>query len=136
MLTILETAGIDVPGNVEGRSILPLLTASPADAGWRDYVHGEHSACYRQDLGMQFLTDGKEKYIWYILSGEEQFFNLQDNPNELHNLARVPDHSKRVKLWRSRLVAELTSRKEDALADGQRLIPGRSLPAVRPSLLC
>lgn len=131
MPTILDAAGIDIPDSVEGRSMLPLISKTSADAGWRDYVHGEHSACYNEDMPMQFLTDGKEKYIWYTRTGEEQFFDLIDDPNELHNLTEDPKSRERLLFWRSRMVDELAPRKEDGLSDGKQLFSGKSLPAVR-----
>jgi len=135
MPTMLDAAGIDIPESVEGRSMLPLLSAPSADVGWREYVHGEHSTCYSEDMGMQFLTDGKTKYIWYTLTGEEQLFNLIEDPNELHNLAARYESEKHLLLWRSRMVDELAPRKEDGLSDGTNLIPGKNLPSVRAWLV-
>jgi len=135
MPTILNAAGADIPENVEGRSMLPLLTASSLDVGWREFVHGEHSACYNENLAVQFLTDGKEKYIWYTRTGEEQFFDLINDPNELHNLAETSKGRERLLFWRLRMVDELAPRREDGLSDGKRLFPGKTLPSVRASLL-
>ena len=135
MPTILEMAGAPIPAGVEGRSILPLCGVRPADSPWRAYVHGEHSPCYAADQGVQFLTDGREKYIWYTTTGEEQFFDLTQDPQELCNLARSRDGRTRMRLWRKRLIAELAPRAADGLSDGTRLIAGKSLPAIRPELL-
>lgn len=86
-------------------------------------------------MGMQYLTDGKEKYIWYTLTGEEQLFDLVADPSELHNLAEVPSCNDRLLCWRARMIAELADRREDGLSDGKRLISGKTLPAVRESYL-
>ncbi len=133
--TILEIAGAPVPAEAEGRSLLPLLSNDPESVGWRDAVHGEHSPCYAADHGMQFLTDGKEKYIWYTSDGREEFFDLEADPTETRNLAGDPAAAERVARWRERMIRELAGRPQDGLSDGRRLIPGRSLPAVRPELL-
>jgi arylsulfatase len=135
MPTILQAAGVEIPASVEGRSAVPLLAVSRAEAGWRDFVHGEHSACYHEDLAMQFLTDGREKYIWHTRTGEEQYFDLRSDPDELHDLAETSAGRERLLLWRSRLVKELAPRTEDGLSDGRQLFPGKNLPAVRSSLL-
>lgn len=84
---------------------------------------------------MQFLTDGKEKYIWFTKDGTEQFFDLDADPWELHNLAKDPSAANRVAKWRTRLVEELSKRPQDKLTDGKRLRPGTLLPLVRPELL-
>lgn len=135
MPTLLEAAGAEVPPGVEGRSLLPLLEQSPEEAGWRSYVHGEHSACYAPDHGMQYLTDGRVKYVWHTQSGCEQLFDLESDPEERTDLAADPEYGDLLALWRRGMVDELAPRTADGLSDGRRLIPGRSLPAVRPELL-
>ena len=135
MPTILDAAGVHIPETVEGQSMLPLLSQPASDVKWRDYVHGEHAACYDKSTGMQYLTDGKEKYIWYTLSGEEQLFNLVDDPDECHNLAEDPASQADLQRWRERMINELMPRKEDGLTDGKQLIAGKNLPPVRAALL-
>ncbi len=131
MPTVLEQAGLEIPADVQGSSLRPLLAGE--DAQWRDYIHGEHSSF--SDQGNQFVTDGKEKFIWLTGSGRELFFDLKDDPQELHDRSGDPDYADRVALWRQRLIDLLAERPDDGLSDGERLIPGTSLPAVRPELL-
>lgn len=132
--TLLDIAGVEIPDGIAGRSLLPVYRSKvPRD--WRTYLHGEHAACYSEDQAMQFLTDGKEKYIWFTKDGTEQFFDLDADPWELHNLAKDPSAADRVAKWRTRLVEELSKRPQDKLTDGKRLCPGTLLPRVRPELL-
>ena len=133
--TVLEAAGIQCPAAVEGRSVAPLLEAAPGDVGWRAYIHGEHSACYSADSGMQYRTDGKRKYIWYTQSGREAFFDLEADRREIHELSGDPHRREETAHWRRRMVKELAARPQDGLSDGKQLIPGGNLPAVRPELL-
>jgi arylsulfatase A-like enzyme len=135
MPTFLEAAALPAPASVEGRSLLPLLSATPAEAAWREYVHGEHSPGNAEGQAMQFLTDGKEKYVWFTLSGREQLFDLRKDPYETRDLAKVKAKRARLELWRARMVKELAPRSGDGLSDGKRLLPGKELPAVRPALL-
>jgi len=129
--TILDIAHVDVPPGCDGRSLVGLAGGSAGDK-WRGYVHGEHSACYHKDWAMQYLTDGREKYIWYTNTGHEQLFDLSKDPEELHDLAiEAPDQ---LKVWRQRMVEQLASRPDDKLSDGTSLVCG-SLPSVRPALL-
>ncbi len=135
MPTFLDIAGVPIPEKVEGKSLVPLCRSETARTGWRDYVHGEHSACYAPQLGMQFVTDGREKFIWYTQSGREQFFDLVRDPGECHDRLHDADAQERVALWRTRLIHELSPRVQDGLTDGHRLLPGKNLPPVRPELL-
>jgi len=132
--TILELAGAAVPEANEGRSLLGFTRAANGEDR-REFVHGEHSSCYHPDEAMQFLTDGREKYIWYTQSGREQLFDLADDPTECNDLAGQPGHADSLRSWRARLVDLLAARPADGLSDGRALLPGTLLPAVRPQLL-
>ena len=54
---------------------------------------------------------------------------------ELHDRSADPAYSERVALWRNRLIAELATRPQDRLTDGEKLLPGTVLSAVRPELV-
>ncbi len=130
--TVLDIAGIDIPSRTEGMSLLPCLKGDQLNN--RTFVHGEHSSCYHQDEAMQFMTDGKEKYIWFTANGREQLFDLQQDPYECHDLANEANAKENLRKWRMRLVQKLAERPQDGLSDGKNLLPGL-LPAVRPQLL-
>ena len=120
MTTFLDVAGTEIPDTVEGRSVLPLLRGE-AD-GWRDVYHGEHSPCYHPENANQFLTDRDWKYIWNPINGEEQLFNLADDPEECHDLSA--SESQTLVRWRDRMVEKLADRSE-GLSDGEKLITGQ-----------
>jgi len=120
MPTILEAAGVEVPETVTGRSVFAAVRGEP----WREYFHGEHSPCYDTLNAMQYLTDGREKYIWFPRTGEEQFFDIAADRRELRDLAKDPAKAERVALWRSRLV-ELLGERGDGFSDGEKLIVRR-----------
>ena len=122
MPTLLDAAGLPIPETVEGRSLMPLVRGE--EMPWRDFYHLEHSPAYHPENAHQSLTDGKWKYIWNPITGEEQLFNLEDDPNECVELASRPDQESEVARWRQRLVKELEDRPE-GLSDGERLTPGR-----------
>jgi arylsulfatase A-like enzyme len=125
MPTLLECAGLPVPESVEGRSFLPL--AQKKASAWRPYLHGEH-VIFGQSL--QWLTDGKEKYVWCSGTGREQLFDLAQDPCELTDLAAQPENGERLAFWRGKLMKELADR-EEGFTDGEKLIPGKS---VKPCL--
>jgi arylsulfatase A-like enzyme len=120
--TLLEAAGARIPDAVSGRSVLPFLRGEKPK--WREFLHGEHSPCYRKEDGVQFLTDGAEKFVWYTQTGVEQFFDLREDRNETRNLINDPTRAARIDLWRKRMINQLKSRPE-SFSDGKRLIAGR-----------
>jgi len=118
MPTILEAAGVPSPPSVTGMSLFRAIRGEP----WREYLHGEHSPCYSLEEAVQYMTDGKEKYLWFPATNEEQFFNLQSDRREARDLSRDPGSSQRVSMWRERLI-RLLAQRGDGLSDGERLIP-------------
>ena len=71
---------------------------------------------------MQYLTDGREKFIWFHHTGREQFFNLSEDPMEMHNLIAYPEAQPRIDVWRSRL-AKMNEDRGDPRGQGGRLVP-------------
>lgn len=125
MPTLLEAAGAPIPGTVEGSSVLRLCRRETEKSGesgaWRSYIHGEHAM---GALSNHFVTDGKMKYAWFSQSGNEQLFDLAEDPQELTNLAGHPSYAAVLAMWRARLVTELTGR-EEGYVDGGQLVVGR-----------
>jgi len=118
MPTILEMAHVAIPDETDGHSLLPLMRGNAKLN--RPYLHIETAPTY------QCLTDGKEKFIWYVEDGREEFFDLTTDPHEEHNLIAT---SSQVAWWRSELVSVLTDRPE-AFSNGKELIPGRAYPGL------
>jgi arylsulfatase A-like enzyme len=125
MPTILDVAGVPIPETVEGRSVLPLIRG---EDHWRDYVHGEISEVPTLGSGMHYLTDGRRKYIWFPVLGREEFFDLETDPDEMHELSGSTDRQSEIRAWRERLIDELAGRPEN-FTDGRLL---RRLPGPTP----
>ena len=121
--TCCDLAGIDVPEQVDGRSILPLCRGETD--GWRDDLHGEHVLSQNST---QWLTDGREKYIWFTQTGRELLFDLQHDPTETQDLSReLPE---RVAFWRSRLITELAGREEGFVQNGELVVGQTQIPTL------
>ncbi|TVY07450.1 arylsulfatase [Paenibacillus cremeus] len=128
MPTLLHSAGIAIPSTVDGASVVPLAQKASSEEApllapaWREYIHGEHAF---DQLSYHYLTDGKQKYIWYSQTGVEQLFDLERDPQELRNLAAQPrEYASLLASWRDRLIYELKDR-EEGYSDGSRLIVGQ-----------
>lgn len=119
MPTLLDAAGVEIPDTVDGESLLPIIRDSDAD--WREYVHGECAQVPSSNSGMQYVTDGKKKYVWLPGQDVEQLFDLETDPREMVNLADDPDYADEMALWRGRLIQELEGRSE-GFTDGEKLL--------------
>jgi arylsulfatase A-like enzyme len=129
MPTLLQAAGLAVPSTVDGRSLLPLLLAEAED--WRPYIHGEHCLCYAPEQEMQYVTDGRRKFIWLPRIDVEQFFDLEADPYELQNLISIPDRQDEIEKWRAHLVQELEKRECGWVREGKLQRPPNE-PMVSP----
>lgn len=121
MPTLLDAAGVPVPETVDGSSLLPLLLESTSE--WRQYVHGEHCLCYSPEQEMQFVTDGRRKFIWLPRISKQQFFDLQADPGECFDLINDPERQGEINRWRAYLIQELALRDCGWVKDGRLFCP-------------
>jgi arylsulfatase len=129
MPTVLNITGLSVPKTVDGMNLLPLLEGKKTK--WRKYIHGEHCTCYSEEQEMQYITDGKRKYIWFPRMNTEQFFDLEDDPGECKNLIDNPDRKDEIEEWRGYLVKELEERDCGWVKDGKPFCPDDK-PLISP----
>lgn len=118
MPTLLDLAGVEIPDSIEGMSAAPLLKDRISQ--WREYIHGEHAYGVASN---HYITNGKEKYIWFSQTGDEQYFDLERDPKELINLINVPAFEEKIRYWRGKLIKELEGR-EEGYSDGKKLNTG------------
>ena len=124
--TFLEAAGLPVPADMQGRSLLPILRGhEPAD--WRQSVYyryyhdpGHHNT--RAHYGVRTPT---HKLIHYWKINQWELFDLVNDPNELHNLYGQPGHEALT----TGLKAELV-RLKDALGDRDQFADEQPPPGV------
>ena len=118
MPTMLELCGLDVPQGVDGVSLVGELTSGEAIS--RPYVHGEHSRDAEQSN--QYIVTPHDKYIWFTQTGREQYFDLDADPREEHDLIADPAHAQRIAQLRAALVDELDGRPEGYVANGKLVV--------------
>jgi choline-sulfatase len=118
--TLLDAVGAPVPNSLEGRSLLELVRSR--GRGWREYIDLEHNITFSPAIHWNGLTNGKWKYIYHALNGEEQLFHIEQDPYELKDLAGLVQYEAQLKLWRERLVAHLDERGPAWVRNG-KLVP-------------
>ncbi len=123
--TMLHIAGSDVPDDMDGKSLLP-LAAGQSD-GWRRYLDLEHATCYSNDNYWCALTDGRIKYVWRISTGEEELFDLANDPDELHNAVANKEYAPRLKELRAEMVRHLSERGDEFVKDGRLVVRDKTM---------
>lgn len=91
--TLLEAAGIKIPDEMQGRSMLPIWKGNvPED--WRKYVYyhyyesgGEHNVA--KHVGVR---SDRYKLIYYYENKDWELYDLQKDPSELNNVYGKPGY--------------------------------------------
>ncbi len=102
--TILETAGARPPEYMDGRSILPLLAGK--DVPWRDAVFYEYywEANFPHTPTTFGVRTDRYKFIHYHGVWEpDELYDVQNDPDERHNLIDRPEHKSLINELRNRL---------------------------------
>lgn len=120
MPTVLEAAGVQIPDSVEGISLWNTALKDSGTPEVREYLHGEHTL---GEASSHWIITKDEKYIWYSQTGEEQYFRIAEDPDELHNLIGSENAKERVEALRGLLIQELQDREEGFVREG-RLVTG------------
>ncbi len=118
LATFLDAAGKEAPRKIDGASLLELVRSGGAN--WRPWIDLEHDITYDRVNHWSALTDGRMKYIFHALDGEEQLFDLRRDPREMTDLASNPRREQDLRTWRNRLIEHLAPRGE-AWVKGGRL---------------
>lgn len=127
MPTLLDAAGVAIPDGINGQSLLPVLQGEEME-GWRDDLHIECG----ERIPFHAMTDGREKYIWFSQDGREQFFDLQTDSSELHDLSASLTHQNRIAQWRNKLIQTLDGRPED-FVQNEQLVAGQPHTKLIPA---
>ena len=100
--TFLDAAGVATPADMHGASLLPLLRGKKSD--WRQsiyyhyYEEGEHNVPAHEGVrGERF------KLIHFYTRNTWEFYDLENDPQEMVNQYQNPDYSEQVQ----QLYAEL-----------------------------
>lgn len=138
--TILELAGIPVPKNIDGISLLGLLK-EPTKSG-HEQLALMNTYGPEPTKALSIVTP-RHKYTfwWYAFKGmtpTEELFDLENDPLELKNLAGDPDHKNLLDQMRAKYDQQHAHLKENAVEyNGYQkyiLIFDRNLPLDQKKL--
>jgi arylsulfatase A-like enzyme len=131
--TFMEIAGLPIPPDMQGRSLLALFKG-PAPADWRSsfyyrYYHdpGDHNT--RAHYGVRTTT---HKLIYFWKKDQWELYDLVKDPDELHNVYDVPaqkDVVEQLKTELYRLKREVKDEDQFALQQPPPGVDGQPAPA-------
>lgn len=102
--TLLETAGLSTPKQMDGRSFWQLAKGN--DISWRDYVLYEYfwERNYPHTTTTHAVRGERFKYIRYHgLWDTDELYDLLNDPDETTNLIFEPEHKETVAMLNKRL---------------------------------
>ena len=84
--TILDAAGINPPGTMQGRSLAPVLRGETES-------HRDEVFCQTRGMGLMMLRTPRWKLIQGARGQDRMLFDLRHDPTELHNVYEDPSHA-------------------------------------------
>src|SRR5215470_7725298 len=101
--TLLDLAQVPIPGAFQGKSLMPLVERNDVD--WRKdwlYEYYEYPA-YENIPPNRGVRTERYKYIEYFTQDAYELYDLESDPNEMHNLYGDPKYADLTVQLRQRL---------------------------------
>ncbi len=92
--TFLDIAGAEIPGDIQGTSIVPVLkNEGKAPADWREAVYYQYSGEYTHAVARHDgVRDSRYKLMRFPDSDEWMLFDLEKDPEEMKNVFADPEY--------------------------------------------
>ena len=119
--TVLDIAGLPIPGYHDARSLLPLV-ADP-ESNWRDDIMCEFHG-HRYLYSQRMVRWDRYKYI-FNPSDYDELYDLANDPYEMNNLINQPEYKKIAEEGRLRLLKWIKDSK-DPLEFAAKFLLGNS----------
>lgn len=100
--TMLAMAGVEIPRQMQGKSLLPLIKGQKPS--WRTEFFYEHLFRHARIPRNEAVRDRRYKYIRFldIEPPYEELYDLSVDTDEAHNLAGKPEHAATLKRMREK----------------------------------
>ncbi|MAB61377.1 MAG: sulfatase [Verrucomicrobiales bacterium] len=105
--TFLEMAGAEIPSNMQGRSLVPILKNGKVD-DWRDsiyYHYYEYPSVHMIPRHYGIRTERYKLIHFYQFGNEWEMYDLKEDPDELTNIYGKADKKSLQKDLKEQLVA-------------------------------
>lgn len=113
--TLVHAAGGKVPADCDGIDLISLARGDFENP--RQYLEGIFAV--NTNVDWLSLTDGRWKYIWYPEGPSEQFFDLESDPQELHNLADADKYKEKCREMHAILLERHSARHSACVENGE-----------------
>ena len=113
--TFLEMAGAAIPDDMQGKSLVPLLAGKTPD-DWREsiYYHYYEYPSVHMVPRHYGVRNHRYKLMHFYQFGEWEFYDLQTDPDELHNLYENPDYADEIAAMKVELERLRTHYQDDS----------------------
>ncbi|MCX6853816.1 MAG: DUF4976 domain-containing protein, partial [Verrucomicrobia bacterium] len=118
--TMCELAGIPIPGGLDAKSLVPVITGKQPKV--RDYMFNAYQASQRS------IRDERWKLIRYPLVNKTQLFDLQADPHEMTDLADKPESAPKI----AELTAQLETARQEFGDTDPLIVPNPKSPDWSP----
>ena len=116
MPTFLEIGGAEIPNNLDGRSIVPLLTGEDVE-DWPDDVFAEFHGYEATLATVRMVRTDSWKYVYNPYS-EDELYDMKSDPHELHNLATHLGYKHVLRRMKDRMVRWLRGTRDNIVMEG------------------
>lgn len=107
MPTLLDMAGVDIPGTVEGHFLFGEHS--------HEHIYGEFG---EEAHSTRMIRDQRYKLIWYPVGNHFQLFDLEDDPCEMNDLTGDKTHNATLDRLKQMLLAEMYGSDDKWVTDG------------------